>query len=483
MFPSVIEAKRVLEAFVASFDPSLVSILDCTDLVEEFAAIERLAAAGKVLAARRVPEGASWRVDGDRSPAAWLARKTGSSLPDAASVLATARQLPELPATEAALRAGKLSGVQVRDVADAASVAPAAEGLLLQTAEREGVGALRTKARAIKVAGSDDAQRYRRIHAGRYIRFFTDDEGAFCGRFRTTPDHGARLLAGLQPFQDEAFRAARKAGRLDGPQAHAIDGLLAMAQAAHDHLTGHGADPASQPDIVNPADNGNGNGIPAGRDRTPRARRSLGSQVKVIYNVTYEAIVRGHALEGETCELVGVGPVPVTAVKAAMNDAFIAGVLTKGVDIAAVAHLGRKATALQQTAMEFRNPACDVLGCDNHVGVQIDHDTGWAKTHQTKLDDLNKLCPYHHWLKTRFDYKLEPGTGKRHLLPPANPPPPNAYTRRAARPGPPPSPDGRGRQPPDRAGDSHVRPDPGPRGEPAEPVGLDGPRQLRLAEP
>ncbi|HEY4375543.1 MAG TPA: DUF222 domain-containing protein, partial [Acidimicrobiales bacterium] len=361
MFPSVVEAKRALEAFVASFDPALVSILDCTDLVEEFAAIERLAAAGKVLAARRVPEGASWRVDGDRSPAAWLARKTGSSLPDAASVLATARQLPELPATEAALRAGKLSGVQVRDVADAASVAPAAEGLLLQTAEREGVGALRTKARAIKVAGPDDAQRHRRIHAGRYLRIFTDDEGALCGRFRTTADHGAPLLAGLQPFQDEAFRTARKAGRLDGPQAHAIDGLIAMAQAAYDHLTGHGADPADRSDTVD------GNDAPTGQAPKSRPRRSLGSQVKVIYNVTYEALVRGHALHGETCELVGVGPVPVTAVKAAMNDAFIAGILTKGTDIAAVAHLGRKATALQQTAMEFRNPACDVLACDNHV--------------------------------------------------------------------------------------------------------------------
>ncbi|HEY4376872.1 MAG TPA: DUF222 domain-containing protein [Acidimicrobiales bacterium] len=419
MFGPVVEARQALEAFVGAFDPALVSMSECTDLVEVFGAIERLAGAGRLLAAGRMAEGSSWRVEGDRTAAHWMARKTGSSIGEARAALDTAKRLETLPATEAALRAGKLSGVQVRDVADAASIAPDAEEGLLRTAEREGVGALRVKARAIKVAGSDDAERHRRIYRNRGIEFSTDDEGAFCGRFRTTADMGAELLAAVAPFQQAAFEAARRAGRRDTPEAHALDGLLAMAQAA----SGAGA--------------GSRQAADDGEHSTPVGPRSLGSMCKVIIGIDYEALVRGHALEGERCELVGVGPIPVSAAKAAMDDAFLAAVITKGVDIKAVAHLGRRATAHQRTALEYRDPTCSVLGCNTSLALEIDHDTGWAITHDTHIDDLNRPCSWHHYLKTVFGYTLEPGVGKRRLLPPANPPPPEALARPHPRRGPP----------------------------------------------
>ena len=105
-----------------------------------------------------------------------------------------------------------------------------------------------------------------------------------------------------------------------------------------------------------------------------------------------------------------------------MHEAFLAAIVTDGVDVRAVAHLGRKATAHQQTALEFTQPDCDALGCARTMFLQTDHRTGWALTHDTVLDDLDRLCEHHHDLKTNHGWRLAPGHGKRRFLPPAEPP-------------------------------------------------------------
>ena len=68
--------------------------------------------------------------------------------------------------------------------------------------------------------------------------------------------------------------------------------------------------------------------------------------------------------------------------------------------------------------MEFHDPQCPVLGCSSTVRLEKDHNTDWALTRKTRADDANRLCHYHHRLKSRHGYRLEPGTGKRRLLPP-----------------------------------------------------------------
>ena len=82
-----------------------------------------------------------------------------------------------------------------------------------------------------------------------------------------------------------------------------------------------------------------------------------------------------------------------------------------------MAHLGRKTTAHQQTALEFTQPDCEVLGCPRTMFLQTDHRTGWAKTKDTVFDDLDRLCEHHHALKTHHGWRLEPGHGKRRFLP------------------------------------------------------------------
>ena len=54
---------------------------------------------------------------------------------------------------------------------------------------------------------------------------------------------------------------------------------------------------------------------------------------------------RGLAEAEETCDIAGVGPVSVATVEELLGDPFGAAIVTNGVDVFTVAHLGRSVTA------------------------------------------------------------------------------------------------------------------------------------------
>lgn len=60
MFERLAEARSALKEVVASLDPETLEGATATQLVDEFAAIERLAAAGKALCAKRVADSGAW---------------------------------------------------------------------------------------------------------------------------------------------------------------------------------------------------------------------------------------------------------------------------------------------------------------------------------------------------------------------------------------------------------------------------------------
>jgi hypothetical protein len=133
----------------------------------------------------------------------------------------------------------------------------------------------------------------------------------------------------------------------------------------------------------------------------------------VIALISHDALVRGSVEPGETCELAGIGPVPVSVIDDMLEDAFLAAIVTDGVDVYNVAHLGRAATAHQRTALEARGYRCEVPGCTARHNLEIDHLEPWAATLQTKLDQLAWLCPHHHRLKTTRGHKLQGPVGNR----------------------------------------------------------------------
>ena len=120
------------------------------------------------------------------------------------------------------------------------------------------------------------------------------------------------------------------------------------------------------------------------------------SNVKVIVVVDAEALRRGEVEHGETCEIRGVGPVPVSAVRDLLGDAALAIVIKDGVDVQNVTHLARRTTAHQRTALEFWGIRCQVKGCDSTEFVDVHHVFEWARSKHTRLDELRVSCKFHH---------------------------------------------------------------------------------------
>jgi hypothetical protein len=133
-------------------------------------------------------------------------------------------------------------------------------------------------------------------------------------------------------------------------------------------------------------------------------------------------LLRGYPLAGEVAELVGFGPVAVSAIRDLIDsgDPFLTAVATKGVDVVGVAHLGRRPTAHQRTALEWLYPTCAVQGCSAVARLEMDHREDWAATHFTLLSLIDRLCSHHHRLKTRENWALVEGRGKRAFVPPAD---------------------------------------------------------------
>jgi hypothetical protein len=145
--------------------------------------------------------------------------------------------------------------------------------------------------------------------------------------------------------------------------------------------------------------------------------------VKILARVDLPALLRGYAVGDEACELAGYGPVAVSAIRDLMDtaDPFLAAVVTKGKDVVGVAHLGRRPTAHQHSALEWLHPTCGVEGCTSLTFLETDHRQDWAKTHTTVFDLLDRLCRHHHDLKTKENWGLVEGRGKRAFVSPDDP--------------------------------------------------------------
>jgi hypothetical protein len=120
---------------------------------------------------------------------------------------------------------------------------------------------------------------------------------------------------------------------------------------------------------------------------------------------------------------VGYGPVAVSAIDDMIRtaDPFLVAVATKGREVVGVAHLARRPTAHQQSALEWLHPICAVEGCSALGRLRVDHRLDWAQSHVTVFDLLDRLCAYHHGLKTHEGWALVEGSGKRAFVGPDDP--------------------------------------------------------------
>ncbi len=395
------------QTLLKGFDPALVQATDALAMAPLFVQLENLGAAGKALAADRVAGTDLWQKRGWPSAAAWLASLDGTGVGEAVGVLQTAEAMGGLDATTDTFKAGKLSRRQAKAVATAAKADPAKENELLNRAAVEPVSGLEKKARDIRQAASGESveQRHARAHKNRRITTWQDDDGGH-GRWDLPLADHTRLVAELDAEKEKIFRQARSEGRRESDQAYLADALVSLVADGSSRSGGGGT--AAQPD-----DQADG--------PHPRAKRRSASDIKVIVRVDDTALQRGHALDGELCEIAGIGPVPVSIVREWVEgDAFKAAIVADGVDIRNVVNLGRKATALQVTALDWINVGCCVAGCNRTARLEIDHSQDWATTLQTILDDIDRMCGHDHDLKTYANWTLGPRQpdGTRHLTPP-----------------------------------------------------------------
>jgi hypothetical protein len=383
MFEEVRSAVAALERVARGLDPERFDGPRAADLFEAFGRGERVCAAAKSLLALRVDKAGVWREGGHRSAAHWVAEATGETVGAAARALETARALEQLPETDAAFRAGELSGTQAAEVTSAAGSNPSAEAELLNTAKATSVKGLRDHCREVRAgAEENDAAWARRLHVERRAHEWIDPDGTYRLDARLAPDAGARFSSALSAHVDRIFREARRAGRREPRGAYAADALVALASEG-----------PCKP-------------------------------VQVGIVVDSAALVRGHTNSGERCEIKGVGPVPVATARALLDDAAVTVMTRDGDDITAVSRSTRTIPTKLRKALEARYPTCGVRACANDQFLEIDHVVPVADRGRTEIGNLWRLCSHHHRLKTYGGWIVIGQNGDRDLVPPDDPDPP-----------------------------------------------------------
>lgn len=360
------EATERLSGLLSALDLGLLLPSTIKDLVAVGDRIERLGHGLKTLAAAKVAASEAWRGDGDRSAEDWLARTTDTSKGEANRMVETGKRLDELPATAEAAKRGDLSAKQAEAIAGAASADPSAERQLLESAKRKNLRGLQAECRRTKQnADPDPEATAKQVHAKRCYRTWTDDDGTGHLHLSGPPATIARMDNAIRHRSERIFRDARRAGRREPSEAYAFD-------AAEQLVT-------------------------AGGEGTPVPK---GSDAKIIVRVDHTALLRGRTSDDETCEIAGIGPIPVSVVQEWMGDAFVAAIFTRGTDITKVVHLGRRFTAEQRTALQWQDPICARRGCTNRLGLEYDHFEDWADTHTTRVDAAKRFCKGCHRLKS-----------------------------------------------------------------------------------
>jgi hypothetical protein len=223
-----------------------------------------------------------------------------------------------------------------------------------------------------------------------------------------TVANGALVMAALKPIQDQIFRAARKSGEHERPEAYAADALLALCEKARSSAIRAEPRAGSAPDsgtakgsaLAPDLEQGAGHGALA-----PGRRLSRPNAVMNI-RIDYAALKRGHTAHGEVCEIAGVGSIPVATATEYLGEAFLKLLVVDGTDIRTIAHMGRSLPAKLRTAVEERDRVCQVPTCDMSIGLEIDHIVPFAEGGATSFENLVRLCKRHHLQKTHEGYRL-----------------------------------------------------------------------------
>ena len=402
-------------AEVASLDFATVSSRDAVAFVSSLARLARFVSAAQALAARRVEETAAHVAEGFRDAPALLASAAGVDRPAAVAQLAAARVLDSSPDTASAFRSGQLSMAQAQVVASAGPDS----GALLDRASKVGLRSLQDAARKLRPSlPSRESQ-----ESSRMCRVRTEHDGMVSIYARLCPEEGAAFVSVFNPRRDRVFRAARRSRLHRRPSQYDADALMAIvadadAYAEIDPLDGSA--PLASPKASGRRRYGGGSGRGLGGGGAQgRARSRPRAMVNVV--IDHAALVRGERGAGERCLVPGVGEISVEAVRGLLGDACLRLLVAKGSDVVAATSVTRTVPASVRAALELRDQVCAVPGCDETRHLENDHVREFALGGATSLENLARLCRWHHQQKTFRGYRLLGPPGERRWVAPDGP--------------------------------------------------------------
>lgn len=367
---------------------------DARRLTGELGALEKLVAASAVRCSQRA----------GRDAAAVLALAQGSTVTRAKRGLSLLEHASAVPVVDGALRDGAVSLDQVAVIAPAIRATPEALGTLLDRARSASIAELRDEvARSLRRARSEEAQVAveRRLHQRRFCRLSFPDGGGVRLQAFFGPIQGARVKAALADAIDARFRAASGSGDADEEPVGGGRSRSSEAAQRGETLDHRRADALA--DLVTGSLRG--------------ARGTAGPHILV--RVDAASLRRGAVGDGEICEIAGVGPVSIESARTLLGEGFFTVLVEDGVDIRTVSSTRRAIPRRVRAALMLRDRTCVVPGCGATDRLEIDHwRLDFGRHGPTELDNLCRLCPTHHSMKTEQGWQLLGGPGHWRWLSP-----------------------------------------------------------------
>jgi hypothetical protein len=390
-------AVDTIQRIVRQAQPATVSGETAMSLVALFGELERAAASGIALYSPVVVATGSFAKAGHASAPDWLGTVSGSSAGVAKGRLAAAERAATVPALTEALHEGELSAAQLKLMSDTVAVAPDAVETLLDLAgngaSHQELNDSASRARAAARSLESERARRDRVHRHRHFRWHQCPDGGIRGEFLCDEIEWARVAPRLEAEAKERWKAA---GNDEPLEAHRLDAFIAM-------LSGAG-----------------------GRD-------GAGARPHTLVLVDAAALRRGTTQGDELCEIDGIGPVSVDAVVELVGEGGMQLLVKDGVDVRTVTSTRRDLPQRVEAALIVRDRTCVAEGCGRRHGLEADHcRVDYGDDGPTCLENLARLCPEHHALKTFGDWRLEGGPGKWKWIAPAHPKS-AAYITRARR--------------------------------------------------
>ncbi|HEV3227636.1 MAG TPA: hypothetical protein VGZ52_12400, partial [Acidimicrobiales bacterium] len=169
--------------------------------------------------------------------------------------------------------------------------------------------------------------RERNIHANRCVRRYRDREGAEHLHAVGTKRDLAIIDKALERLVDQRFNAARRDGTREPLEVYAFDALRLLAEESM------------------------GPGEQRGPARVDPIRHLA------VLRIDLTALTRGRVERDEACEIAGLGPISVAAAREMLGESVLKLVITRGVDVVNVTHLGRGPNTAQKVALLCNSPS------------------------------------------------------------------------------------------------------------------------------